>query len=274
MNVTHVAGRVVRRLRAEYASPSRIDEYTSILRRAKEAGYALISLGEFVESLRKGKPAERCVILRHDVDINAVGANEAFFRTELAHGAHSTFYFRLSTFQRHARLIRWLREAGFEVGYHFEEGATIAKRRRLASRELVFQHRDEIVGEFRRNCDGIRAHWNSELRSVCAHGDWINRKLGFTNNELIDRRVLDECGLEFEAYDSDVRAVVDVYLSDAVHLPERWRDGVTPFDAIENGSNRIYILTHDGRWHPDRLAKASAEASRIWDLVRFAGLGR
>jgi hypothetical protein len=262
-------GRLLRRLLADYGSPGRGEEYLSILRLARDRGYRLLSLEDFVACSRDGGGSARCVILRHDVDIDDVPGNEAFFRAELEVGARATYYFRLSTARTHLGLIERLRDAGFEVGYHFEEGATLAKQWRWRSREEVFGHRDEIVSAFRQNCESIRNSWSPALRSVAAHGDWINRKLGFINNELIDRRTLAECGLAFEAYDSDIRDAVDTYVSDVATPPQKWTRGVGPIDEIRAGRCRLYMLTHERRWHPGRLAKASADAGRLRDAVRY-----
>ena len=270
MKVASLLAGVSSRIRSDYLSPSRVEEYGSILRRAREAGYRLISLEQFVAGLRKQEPEAPALILRHDVDIKDVAGNEAVLEAEIRNEANATYYFRLSTAKNHSRLIRRMLTQGFQVGYHFEEAATVAKRRRLRSRQDVFLHREEIVEDFRRNCDEIRSTWSPHLRSVAAHGDWINRRLGFTNNELINRGILGECGLDFEAYDPEIMKAVDVYVSDAVTPPGRWAGGRTPLGSIEEGKRRVYMLTHERRWNPGRLAKARADASRAWETARFA----
>jgi hypothetical protein len=138
----------------------------------------------------------------------------------------------------------------------------------------VFRHREEIVSEFRHNCVSVRKTWNPALRSVAAHGDWINRRQGFTNNELIDRLVLDRCGLEFEAYDPEIFGAVDAYVSDVADPGEMWAGGVSPLDSMRKGLQRIYMLTHERNWHPDRRAKVLADGARLWDGVRFAARSR
>ena len=88
----------------------------------------MISLEQFVEGLEQ-KPEATALILRHDVDIGDAAGNEAMLETEIRNGASATYYFRLSTAGVTRPCIRRMLAQGFQVGYHFEEAATVAKRR-------------------------------------------------------------------------------------------------------------------------------------------------
>jgi hypothetical protein len=263
--------RILWRLRTDYGTRSRRDEYSQILRKAQEGGYQIIALGTFVQRLRSAamNPVDRVLILRHDVDIGNVAGNRMFYEAEKELGGRATYYFRLATAPAHSELIGRLLGDGFEVGYHFEEAATVAKERRLRSREAVLGCRDEIVARFRSNCEQFRRRWNPQLRSVSSHGDWINRRLGVINNELIDEPVLASCGLDFEGYAAEIQGAVNVYVSDVAVPPQSWARGTSPWDAFRDQKRRIYMLTHERQWHGGRWAKAAADANRIWEATFY-----
>ncbi len=257
------------RLRADYLEGDRPQEYEASLRALVDAGYELVPLGEFQARTRDGDTARTLAALRHDVDIGDVAGNEMFLAMERSVGARSTFYFRLSTAPAHARLIGRLHDAGHEVGYHYEEGATLAKRLGLRSREQVFAHRGEIERTFIANCAQFRSAWSPALASAAAHGDWLNRRLGFTNNELIGPAALAEADLRFEAYGIEVTGQADVYLSDVADPPERWANGYAIADAVRDRRGPLYILTHERRWHTSWRAQAAADLDRMADAVRY-----
>jgi hypothetical protein len=266
-----IARAVTLRVRDDYGGRDRRKEYEALLRKACDMGYKLVSLAEFHARTSVGAgPGCRWLVLRHDVDIGDVAGNASFFAIERNLGAQSTFYFRQSTARTHERLMQPLIDAGFEVGYHFEEAATVAKGRGLRSRGAVFEHRREIEDLFQSNCWAFRARWNPHLQSVASHGDWINRRLGFTNNELVSSELLTACDLRFEAYGPDLLGRSDVYVSDVAVAPERWARGYGPEDALGDERGPIYMLTHEARWHTARAARARADVVRLVDAVRYA----
>ncbi len=260
-------------MRDDYGRPDRMAEYRALLDRARDAAYEMMSLSEFESRASRGEMPGRWLMLRHDVDIRDVAGNERFFAAERAVGARSTFYFRLWTAPAHRTLIGRLIDAGFEVGYHFEEAATIAKRHRLRSRGAVLARRDEINELFRRNCADFRSRWNPDLTSVASHGDWINRRLRIANHELLSPGLMRDCGLRFEAYGPEVKSRADVYVSDVATPPARWSEGYGLEDAVRDTRSPIYLLTHERRWHTARAAVAAADFERIVDGLRY-GLGR
>ena len=271
MRAIALARAIALRLREDYGGNDRRAEYEGQLRVASGMGYDLISLAEFhTRTGRSDASARRWLVLRHDVDIPDTVGNESFFYIERDVGARSTYYFRQSTAGAHERLIRRLTDAGFEVGYHFEEAATVAKRRGLHSRAAVLEMRPEIEELFQRNCEAFRRRWNPQLQSVAAHGDWINGRLGFSNNEFISSELLSACDLRFEAYGPDVLGPSDVYVSDVASPPARWARGYRLGDALHDERGPIYLLTHECRWHTARVARARADFDRLVDALRYA----
>ncbi len=264
-SITAAAGQI----RLRYGVADRVADYAQVLRLYRKAGFALLSLAEFdALETAAGEPPTRCLVLRHDVDIRDPAGNEAFRAAEAEVGAHSTFYFRWSTVGAHERLVRRLLDDGFEVGYHYEEGATIAKRRGLASRVAVADRHGEIADLVHANCAVFRARWNPGLASIASHGDWINRRLGFANHEFVTPELLEVCGLRFEAYGPRILGRVDAYVSDVSTPPARWLAGDGPAD-IQAGRDTVCMLTHERRWHPNRRAGVAADLNRSLDEVAY-----
>lgn len=256
-------------MRSVHSTKNRSDEYSGLLAAAQRAGYELVGLADFHERVTSEAEDWRVLALRHDVDIRDVEGNNAFYGIEAALGARSTYYFRMSTAGVHADLICRLLRSGFEVGYHYEEGATIAKRHGLASRAAVEERRGEITALFRHNCEEFRGRWNPGLSSVASHGDWINGRLEFANHAFVTRALLAECGLRFEAYADDLMRRFDVYVSDAAQYPGRWAKGYGVDEAIRDGHRRICLLTHERRWHTNLRAGLTADVARAADGVRY-----
>ena len=265
-------GWLVARLKADVVPSNRTVEYAGLLRQALDAGYAISNLRDF-NAAREGidsGSAQLRLVLRHDVDITNVAGNELFFAVEQAAGVTSTFYFRRSTVASHRGLIRRLRDTGNEVGYHFEEGATLAKELRLRRREDVLAHRGDIVERFLANCAQFRRDWNPELVSVSSHGDWVNTRLGFINNEFVDRDVLQAAQLSFEAYDTRLMESVECYISDVAERPGLWANGLNLSDAVTRRMSPIYMLTHERNWHTNPVANLRQDVVRSIESVKFA----
>lgn len=261
---------VAARLIVDLKPMNRRAEYESLLRTALEAGYDVIGLEEFQSRVTRGEHDKPMLAIRHDVDIGNVAGDEMFFVVERLLGVSASYYFRLATARTHARFIERLHKAGFEVGYHFEEAATLAKRERLRTRDVVFARREEIASNFLTNCARIRSTWCPALRSVSSHGDWINRRLGFTNEELIDDAVLSQANLTFEAYDPRLLEATDAYVSDAAVPPLRWTDGYDLSTALAEQKKPIYLLVHERQWHTAPVVNSLANLHRVWETMRYA----
>ncbi len=260
---------IAARLVADLKPMNRGAEYESVLRSALDAGYEVIGLEEYQSRINRGILNRPTLAIRHDVDIGNVAGDEMFLAIERRLGVSATYYFRLSTARSHARFIDRLHKAEFEVGYHFEEPATLAKRDRLQSRDAVFAHRAEIASRFLENCAAIRASWGPALRSASSHGDWVNRRLGFTNEELIDEALLAEANLEFEAYDPQLLEASEVYVSDVATPPSQWAGDYSLSAAITENKNPIYLLAHERQWHTAPLANSLANFQRVGETLRY-----
>jgi len=236
-----------------------------VLSDAQARGYEIRSL----ESVwAAAEVPARFMALRHDVERPSSSLAREFFKRELSIGARSTFYFRLTTFPANETLVGELLEAGFDVGYHYEEAADVAKERGVRSRPGLDEHAGLIHDRFRANVESIRSRHHPGLRSVSSHGEWINSRLGFTNREFVSPELLEECGLWFEAY-HPLFVEQARYVSDVAVFPERWTDGYTVTSAIDDGHTRICVLTHPNRWFRAPASNAGHLVRRGLDEVRY-----
>ena len=243
----------------------RAREYRALLASARQRGYRIVSLSTFWRAVHDPARAIETpmLVLRHDVDLPDRRGNEMFHRIERELGASATYYFRLGTIDAHRDLVGRLLAGPFEVGYHYEEAAAVARQHGVRSRVGLLDLREEIVQRFLSNVELFRRRWNPDLMSAAAHGDWLNRRLRITNGEFIDDEVLEAAGLEFEAYGQGVMLNADVYVSDVAPAPERWKDGYGLDAALRDGRSPIYLLTHERQWHGAPTVKVRDDAGRL-----------
>ena len=142
---------------------------------------------------RSGQP-----VLRHDIDTDVATATKLFV-IEREMGVKASYYFRLSTVD--LDFMQELNASGREASYHFEEIATVAKERRLRTRDQVLAHLPEIQERFLSNLTALRRNTGLPMHVVAAHGDFVNRRLGMPNEELFDERVRKEAAIDLEVYD-------------------------------------------------------------------------
>ena len=124
-----LVGKIMNRVFADFVMPSRLHEYRGLLQGALDAGYVITSIEQFWRS-KAGPgptPSNPFLILRHDVDTDP-GTARKMFLIERDLSVVSSYYFRLSTID--ARLMSEILDHGGEASYHYEELATVAKRRR------------------------------------------------------------------------------------------------------------------------------------------------
>ena len=263
--------KVWNRIKIDYLRESFIDEYRNLLSLAIGKEYQIVSLIEAFGLIKNNLVGNdsKIIALRHDVDLNNVEANRTFFEAEKKYGAKSSFYFRLSTISAHRDLIRELLDQGFEVGYHFEEGATVAKREKIKNIGDIVKYKKEVQELFINNCNYFRQYFNKNLASVCSHGDWLNNRLKFANHELIDKETLAKVNIEFEAYDTDILSMFDCYVSDVAPYPERWSKNYSLMQALEEKKKKICMLTHEHNWFPGIIPNTMYSIRRAMDEIVY-----
>jgi hypothetical protein len=259
--------RVWQRFYADYLFGSRLEEFARLIGVALERGYRYLPMIEFYHLFcsRANLAEQRIFLHRHDIDTDPRTAR-LLFEIEKAHGIRSTYYFRLSTLDY--ALMRDIDKYGSEVGYHFEEVATFCKRKGIASPERARAAMVDIRRLFLENFTRLERTFGRKIRSVAAHGDFANRRLGITNSELLDAELRYELGIEFDAYDPEIRAARPLRISDTL-MPIGYL-GMSPFEAVDRNYPVISLLIHPRHWRTSLLANTRENARRIYEAVHWS----
>jgi len=247
---------VINRINRDYFQKSRAKEYEHLISAAVNQGYEVLSVIDYWYLIQSKSLKDGCnyLVLRHDVDVNNVSGNTFFFEIEKKYGVKATYYFRLFSMKAHLPLISDLKQAGFEVGYHYEELATLSKKNGWGASKCVEKNRAIIEKAFCENLSFFKQETGLTVYSICAHGDWMNRHLGIPNQTQFSKEFLNEQNILLEAYDSSYMSAFDVYISDVALHPRKWARNYSVMDAIKDGKSRIYFLSHEGLWFPNFLA--------------------
>jgi hypothetical protein len=262
-------GRIIfDRIYSDYFLRSRIDEYRTMLCTLLQSGYAFHSIPSLWR-LSNGPDglaeAGRYVVLRHDIDLDVATAKE-MWAIEKELGVISSYYFRLSTID--IPLMQEIDKYGCDVGYHYEELATYAKSHGLKNGKEVHDHMKQIQSMFQRNITALRKRTGLALRIAASHGDFMNRKLGITNTELLkDRPFRFSMGIDLEAYDEEYRKTIGKYFSDNAY-PNHWK----PESPLANGmhaNTKIQILIHPGNWRSTVFDHTQHNISRLYEECKY-----
>ncbi len=251
---------IVYRVYQDFLMGDRLGAYADLLKRIRDAGYAFWTMPEFAEVVSRGAtPGPRVCVLRVDVDSDPVGAAKMFAR-ERDVGARATYYFRLKTLV--PDLAREIATNGSEAGYHFEEIATVAKRLGLTTRPEIDAHLDLIRIEFRRNIAFFTRQCGFAPRTVSAHGDFANRRLGVSNSYLLTNALMDELGIVSDVHDARVYAALATRFLDQP-APVWWQPG-DPVQLLKTDRPAtILVLVHPRQWACNPAANLGADLERI-----------
>jgi hypothetical protein len=255
------------RIYADFLMPSRLPTLRRTLETMLASGYKVVSIETWWKRLATNptdRPA-RTVILRHDIDTDPA-TGRRMWQIERSLGIDGSFFFRLSTLD--VPLMQDIAGAGGHASYHYEELATIAKRRRLKSRSAVEEHLPEIRDEFRRNLGSLRRATGLPLDIVASHGDFANRRLGMPNWLILDDADLRrETRIVLEAYDDALIGRVTSRHSDTLH-PRYWV-GESPLPAIGRGDPLVHVLLHPRHWRAAPLTNALDDLGRLRESVAY-----
>lgn len=260
------------RIRKDYLFAPRHEEYRQILEVARKQDYRVMSLLEFYSD-RGGFEHQRVLALRHDVDNNNRKGVRLFFDLEKEFGISATYYFRLKTFGM-AEIVRDILEYGSEVGYHFEEPASLAKRYRITScRELEKEENRKRIDEMmERNIQSINAQLGIQIKSLCSHNDFYNRRLGVENHAFLSDSVRKRCDILFEAYDPGFVDLFDQCCFDVTDNSFLWYDDHSPVRAMLDGVPKIQVLTHPRHWHPDPILNTRENLQRLFQELYYRSM--
>jgi hypothetical protein len=257
--VTGRARTFATRVYRDYAQPERLAAFGALLSYALDAGYETMTLTAFAgliagDAQRLG---ERILLIRHDIDSDVPRARR-MRAVERERGTVGTYFFRHATWD--PAFMRELLAEGCEVGYHYEELATVVKERGAAgeaqARALFGVARDRL----RASLAELRASSGLPLEVLAAHGDWANRACGVSNVELLaDPAFREQIGVRLEAYDVET------------HVSARSSDGAPgggwspedPARAIVRGEPVVGVLLHPRSWGGAPAANAREDLGRL-----------
>ena len=232
------------RIYSDFIIPPRLDEYENAIKELVENGYIHLTFREYRKLLDSGTLVnKKYFVNRHDIDTDVSTAKE-FFKIEKKYGVKASYYFRLSTLD--FDFMKEIAAYGSEASYHFEEIAQYCKDYHIKTKEDMFKYIDEIKEVFTKNFKMIEDNLGYKLETVCSHGDFVNRKIGITNNEITkDKAIREKLGILCETYDKDIMNSFDIYVSDRPY-PIFY----TPKPIFEyiGEKNVICMLSHPRQW--------------------------
>jgi hypothetical protein len=252
---------------------SRWAEYRKLLTTALGLGYELVSLESWLAEPGRTGSAD-LIALRHDVDQYPASAlRMAAIEQEL--GVRSTWYFRWRT--AHPAVVKRIREAGHDVGLHYE-----SLTRELLRRGLGAHDAEALVPEARRLLREeltAFAERHGPTRSTCPHGD--TRLPGVHNGVLLRGEDLARYGVRWDANAAVGGMQLDVWLTDRSSAEGRWKDALDPVDLLVDRRSPILAVVHPNNWTSgvalwsDRLAPGRYGTARTDDppLGPRAGVG-
>ncbi|MCX8089044.1 MAG: hypothetical protein ACK40N_08610 [Meiothermus ruber] len=257
------------RFYSDFLLPSRVQEFRSLLEQALARGYQVHSIASIWEKIKAGQLQDGpYLVLRLDIDTD-LRTTRALWRVICEVNVRGSFYFRLSTLD--VNLMREIHASGSEASYHYEEVATYAKRHRLKSRAEVEAHMPAIRALFAENYRRIKALTGLPLHTVASHGDWINRRLGVINHELLEPSLREELGIELEAYDPALHQHYTRRYSDGAY-PNLWLDG-DPLEAIQKGLPFVEVLMHPRHWEANIAVNLQDNLLRLGEELAYRRLG-
>jgi len=256
--------RLKNRFYADYFMPSKLGEYEKIIKWTIEEGYEHLTFREYYQRLMSDtlEVDKKYFINRHDIDTDVATAKE-FFKIEQKFGVFATYYFRHSTLDYD--FMKELEAYGSEASYHFEEIADYCKQHHIKSKEEVFKNMSQIEELFSNNFKTIEKNLGKKLETVCSHGDFVNRKLGIINNELLKNSALrEELGIRCETYDTEVKEGFDAYVSDGTFsMGDKAEDILKLFQE----KNVVCMLSHPREWCSSVVANTKENLKRIYEGV-------
>jgi hypothetical protein len=259
---------VWQRIYADFFMPSKLDAYKVFLREFIDRGYTVCSAAYFWERVKKRQldGTGKYLLLRHDIDTDVATA-KAMWQIEQSIGVKSSYYFRLATVD--FPLMREIELSGGEASYHYEEIATVAKQKRLKTREQVFRDIAHIRDLFRRNLNRLREQSGISMRIVASHGDFVNRKLRVYNWEILrDESFRKEMGIDLEVYDQEFVSYFDSRHSE-VSPPHIWKPE-DPLKSAESGHRIMHVLVHPRNWQANPKENLIDDIKRLWEGICYS----
>ena len=132
-----------------------IKQYKEFLKALKSSGYSFQTFEEFLKS-----PKDRCVILRHDVDLSPINSLK-FAQIQADNNIKGVYYFRAVPESWNELIIKEISSLGHEIGYHYEN--------------LTKCNGDLSMGiqDFKNNLQALREL--APVSTICMHGSPMSK---------------------------------------------------------------------------------------------------
>ncbi|MBC8180636.1 hypothetical protein H8E88_05875 [candidate division KSB1 bacterium] len=214
--------------------------YAKILQEALDINYEITSVIDWFRSIEQLKN-ERIVIMRHDVDHDAITA-KAMGYIEHQLGVKSTFYFRWLTAEMGP--VDYLKNLGHEVGLHYETIATYCRVKNITEKEDVTPEIIDICRDLLKAEIYLFESIYGDIYSICSHGHELNRLLSIPNIVLMKDQNPKDFYVETWANSDELRKVPEIFVADSGN---KW-DPFSFGEAMERGFETIYVLIHPIWW--------------------------
>lgn len=239
----------------KYLENNRIEEYDSIIKKAKETNYEVISLRDYIEN--KYDNSKKLFVLRHDVDHFSSGT-KMMFEIEKKHGVTSSFYFRNSTYE--PKLMKDIESYGSEASLHFEPIADFVKANpKIKNKDDLFrtEFNDKCLKILKSNLECFRLLCDISCTTIASHGEYENILVKTPNNYLTENiETYKYLGIKLEAYNKEMIEKVTCYISDVpIEENHGYKYGIRPIEAIENNEKFIMFLSHPNHWHYNKYKR-------------------
>lgn len=258
------------RIYEDYLKKSRLPQYKAVLEKAFNNGYQMMGIYDYYCYLRENNgmiPGDKLLVNRHDIDTSPKVAKKMFEIEKEVYGetGTATYYFRESTID--CKLIKDIEEFGYETGYHYEEIATVEKKKKYKNLEEIKKNLVVPREKFIDDLNWFRRMTGSKSLSVASHGDFINVKYQYQNfNILTDEKTREQAGIIVEAYDDYINQYVIDRYADHELLTE-FREKVE--EGIQGACPCIMILTHPRNWEVDIKANTRENLVRLVEGMRY-----
>lgn len=221
-------------------------KFNEILDNFIKKGYSFQTLEDFLNN-----PAEKVVILRHDVDRASFHSLHTA-KLENSKGIKGTYYFRIVRQSNNPAVMKEITALGHELGYHYED---------LTLSDGIYE---VAIASFETNLEYFRTFY--PVKTICMHGSpvskWDNRdlwrKYSYKNYGIIAEPYFDldysnilyltDTGRKWNGDRSSVRD--KVFQGNFHELKRKLKNSDQIIAALSGGElpGKMMITVHPQRW--------------------------
>ncbi len=241
-----------------------IDIYRELLQALKDQQYTFQTFSQYLQ-----QPAERVIMLRHDVDDRKLHSLE-FARLQHSMGIVGTYYFRMVPESFDEMVIKEIEELGHEIGYHYED-MDFAK----GNPEKAIEFFDAHLGKLREV---------AQVSTICMHGSprskYDNKDVwdhyDYRSYEIIGEPYFDidfekvfyltDTGRRWDGHKVSVRDKVNQHFKHSFHATQEI------ISAIKSGTlpDKVMMNFHPQRWTNDNsLWVREKYIQKIKNMIKY-----